>query len=429
MQIIEISPKNVVMFVGVSGSGKTTLSRQLGKGVAISSDWCRELVSDDESDQTATKWAFEVLYKIVEGRMAMGRRVAVDATFLKKKDRKVLIDLARNKGYGVHALVVNTPLDVCLQRNAIRENPRPVEVLLRQREQFEMTLKELLQGHQEEGITRLDVIEDTENVQLKWIDPIVKDEYPGPFDIIGDVHGCYEELVQLLDRLGYRVLEDGSFGHPDGRTLVFVGDLVDRGPDSGQVLKLAIDMLERGRALWARGNHDDKMIRALKGNPVEIGPDLQKTLDQIEALDEYALKDRLLKAWNEGKIPHHLVLDGGKLVVAHAGIKEDMIGDDSKRTQQFCLYGDVDQEALKAGVLIRRNWAKDYHGKALVVYGHTVVDDPERINNTINIDTGAAFGGSLTAYRYPEDQLVSVISKRQYADRYAVVRPLSKRAV
>lgn len=428
MEPIHISTKDVVMFVGPSGAGKSTLSKQLGDDVVVSSDWCRKLVSDDEFDQTSTKWAFRVLCGIVEARMALKKKVAVDATFLKKKDRKVLIDLARHRGYGVHAIVVNTPFEECLRRNQIRENPRPVSVLERHREQFEVALQELLDGYHDEGITTLTVVDDTESVQLRWRNPSVKgkDEFPGPFDIIGDVHGCYEELLQLLEQLGYENHEDGIWRHPEGRIPVFVGDLVDRGPQSGLVVKLVLGMVEKGLALWSRGNHDDKMLRALKGNPVEVSLDLQKTLDQIAELE---LQERLLKAWVRGLIPHHLVLDEGKLVVAHAGIKEDMIGDDSKQTENFCLYGDVDYEALMAGEVIRKPWATNYKGEALVVYGHTVVDDPERVNNTINIDTGCVFGGCLTAFRYPEDELVSVVAKRQYYERHERFKPTVKRAV
>src|SRR5262249_62279240 len=86
----------------------------------------------------------------------------------------------------------------------------------------------------------------------------------GPFDLIGDVHGCAEELEELLGLLGYR-LSEGAYVHPEGRTAIFLGDLVDRGPRVLDALRIPRSMAERGSALCLPGNHDVKFLRWLNG--------------------------------------------------------------------------------------------------------------------------------------------------------------------
>lgn len=237
------------------------------------------------------------------------------------------------------------------------------------------------------------------------------------FDIVGDVHGCASELMDLMHRMGYVRSEDRGYYHPDSRTLVFVGDLVDRGPDSMAVLDIALTMVETGEALWVEGNHDNKFFRWLKGNPVKAANGLPGTIEAFTSAPKSVQKtrrQRIRRCLEQKMIHPYVILDEGRLVVSHAGIKADMIGKYSSAVRAFCLYGDVDREALKGGVLIRRDWADDYDGDAFVVYGHTVVPEPLAKNNTINIDTGCCFGGSLTAYRYPEHTIMSVKAKAIY---------------
>jgi protein phosphatase len=116
----------------------------------------------------------------------------------------------------------------------------------------------------------------------------------------------------------------------------------------------------------------------------------------------------------------HLVFDDGKLVVVHAGLKESMHGRGSGSVREFALYGETTGETDEFGLPVRYNWATDYRGKALVVYGHTPVPEPLFLNNTVNIDTGCVFGGQLTALRYPEREIVSVKAHRIY---YEPARP------
>jgi protein phosphatase len=241
----------------------------------------------------------------------------------------------------------------------------------------------------------------------------------GPFDIIGDVHGCCSELEQLLRLLGYRLeseaLKDSIWGpglwsHPQGRLAVFLGDLADRGPRVLDTFRLAINMIDSGNALCVCGNHDDKLRRQLMGREVKVSHGLERSLAEINRFP--GLREPLIEFI--GALPTHLVLDGRKLIAAHGGLKEELHGQDSSEARHFALYGDATGEIDQAGYPVRRDWAAGYRGEAAVVYGHTPVREPEWINNTVNIDTGCVFGGRLTALRYPERQFVSVKAERAY---------------
>lgn len=234
----------------------------------------------------------------------------------------------------------------------------------------------------------------------------------GPFDIIGDVHGCIDELTELLGKLGYTV--NGSRVRPPaGRRAVFVGDLIDRGPDSVGALRLAMDMVEDGTAFCVPGNHDAKLLKKLQGRNVQLLHGLDKTLAQLGAQPpEFSERVRMFFE----SLPNHIILDGGKLVVAHAGIREDLIGQRDDQVQSFVLFGDTTGKTDEYGLPVRRNWAANYKGKALIVYGHTPQPEPVWLNNTVNIDTGCVFGGALTALRYPERELVSVPARWTYSE-------------
>jgi protein phosphatase len=254
----------------------------------------------------------------------------------------------------------------------------------------------------------------TPDEMAAWSDR--RDEH-GPFDVIGDVHGCFDELVELLRLLGYRPDIVAGMRHPR-RCAIFVGDLVDRGPKIVETVALVWRMVREGEAFCVPGNHDNKLLRYLRGNPVQISHGLDASIAQIEALPASERADWIPEyEWFIGGLGTHLVLDGGHLVVAHAGIRETDQGRDSPRIRAFTLYGLTTGEHDEQGLPIRLNWAADYTGVAAVVYGHTPIAESVWQNNTINIDTGCVFGGRLTALRWPERELVSVSARQVYAVR------------
>lgn len=266
--------------------------------------------------------------------------------------------------------------------------------------------------------------------------PNVQDDTPPPYDLVGDVHGCIDELRELLGRLGYQERPSGGVRHPGGRTLVFLGDLGDRGPDAFAVWKLVLASLESGVARLVPGNHDAKLVRFLEGREPERSGGFDRTVEQWQALP-VAERQRLgpLIERTIKDLPPYLILDHGRLVAVHAGLEEEMIGLVDRRISLFARWGEKTGEHSPEGLPIRRDWAGDYRGPALIVYGHTPTPEPRFRNNTINIDQGCAFGGSLTALRYPEREIVSVPAQRVYAEPDmagrvwdAELRPLAKLA-
>jgi protein phosphatase len=409
---IRIPELSLVVLIGSSGSGKSTFARRHFKPYeVISSDFCRGLVSNDENDQSATKDAFEMLHFIARKRLARGHFTAVDATNVQPESRKPLVSIAREYHVLPVAIVLNTPERICHERNQQRPDRSFGPHVVRNQQQ---DLRRSLRGLEREGFRHVFVLSKAEEIEAAEIirEPLWNDlrHEQGPFDIVGDVHGCYDELLELLNKLGYR-FEAERLIPPDGRKLVFVGDLVDRGPKIPEVLKLAMDGVEQGSALCVPGNHDMKLLRKLNGKNVQMTHGLADSVQQLESYP--AEFTQRVKAFLDDLVSHY-VLDGGNLVVAHAGMKEEMQGRGSGKVREFALFGETTGETDEFGLSVRYNWAADYRGKAMVVYGHTPVAEPEWLNRTINIDTGCVFGGKLTALRYPERELVSVPAQRTY---------------
>ena len=416
---IEIPELALVVLVGASGSGKSTFAgRHFLPTEVVSSDQCRGLVGDDETDQSVTAAAFSLLHEIVDRRLEVGRLTVVDATNIKREDRKPLLELARKWDVLTAAIVFDLPIEVCFDHNRIRSDRTTPEYAIRRQHKAVSRSKKALPKERFNRVHIIDSVEDFDRAELSrsklWTD---RRDDSGPFDIIGDIHGCDAELVRLLDRLGYDV-DRSPVAHPDGRRVVFLGDLVDRGPGSDRVLEIAMSMTKHGSAICVLGNHENKLGRALSGRNVTVSHGLAETLEQLEA-GSPDFKDEVGSFI--GGLVSHYILDGGDLVVAHAGLPERYQGRSSGRVRSIALYGDTDGETDEFGLPIRYPWAEDYRGSATVVYGHTPVPEAEWINNTICIDTGAVFGGRLTALRWPEKEIVSVDSAREY---YEPVRPL-----
>jgi protein phosphatase len=419
---LAIPELSLVALVGVSGSGKSSFAaRHFAKTEVVSSDFCRGLVSDDENDQAATEAAFDVLHFIAGKRLAAGKLTVVDATNVQPESRRPLVALAKKHHVLSVAIVLDVPSEVCAERNARRpDRDFGAHVLRNQKSQLRRSMKNL----RREGFHKVFFLSGVEEIDAATIvrEPLWNDRRSdhGPFDIIGDVHGCFDELTALLGNLGYEVSDDGTGAHhPEGRRAFFVGDLVDRGPATPSVLRLAIGMVEAGDALCIPGNHEAKLLRALQGRNVTKSHGLAETLEQLAA--EPPEFSKQVAEFIDGLVSH-LVLDDGRLVIAHAGLREDMHGRASGAVRSFALYGDTTGETDEFGLPVRYPWAEDYRGDAFVVYGHTPVPEATWLNRTICVDTGCVFGGHLTALRYPERELVSVPAARTY---WEPARPLT----
>ncbi|TPQ17510.1 polynucleotide kinase-phosphatase [Streptomyces sporangiiformans] len=417
---LPVTDLSLVVLIGASGSGKSTFARRHFKPTeVISSDFCRGLVADDENDQSASRDAFDVLHYIAGKRLAAGRRTVVDATSVQQESRKQLIDLAKKHDVLPIAIVLDVPEEVCAERNAARSDRAgmPRRVIQRHTRELRRSLRHL----EREGFRKVHILRGVEEIESAGIRTEKRfndlTHLTGPFDIIGDIHGCASELESLLGKLGY---VDGA--HPEGRTAVFVGDLVDRGPDTPGVLRRVMSMVGSGDALCVPGNHENKYGRYLKGRKVQHTHGLAETIEQME--DESEEFKQQVREFVDGLVSHY-VLDEGRLVVCHAGLPEKYHGRTSGRVRSHALYGDTTGETDEFGLPVRYPWAEDYRGRAAVVYGHTPVPTATWLNNTICLDTGAVFGGKLTALRWPERELVDVPAERVW---YEPAKPLTTEA-
>lgn len=429
-RVLPVTDLSLVVLIGSTGSGKSTFARRHFKPTeVISSDFCRGLVSDDENDQSATGDAFDVLHYVAGKRLAAGRLTVVDATSVQSESRRALVRLAREHDVLPIAIVLDVPADVCVARNADRPDRAHLKrhVVDRQQRELRRSLRQL----EREGFRAVYILRGTAEIGAARVElePRYNDKrhLTGPFDIVGDIHGCRSELETLLAALGYQLRRDGegrSVGaaHPEGRTAVFVGDLVDRGPDSPGVLRLAMGMLAEGTALCVSGNHENRLGRYLRGRGVQHTHGLAETIEQLEKEDtrDPAFRPKV-KEFVTSLVSHY-VLDAGALVVCHAGLPEKYHGRTSGRVRSFAMYGDTTGETDEYGLPVRYPWAEEYRGRAVVVYGHTPVPRTGWLNNTLCLDTGCVFGNELTALRWPERQTVAVPAERVW---YEPVRPLT----
>jgi polynucleotide kinase-phosphatase len=430
---IKIPELSLVVLIGISGSGKSSFAKKHFKETEIlSSDKCRGIVSDDENNQAATDDAFELLHYIASKRLKNGLLTVVDATNVQPEARKPLVQLAKNYHCLPVAIVLDVPEKVCEERNENRPDRNfGKHVTRQQRSQLRRSIKHL-KGEGFRHIFVLDSVEEIESITAIKRDKLYNDrkDVKGPFDIIGDVHGCFTELTELLIKLGYTINHTdeahGNYGFnvetPEGRKAIFLGDLVDRGPDSPAVLKLVMSMVKSGAAYCVPGNHDMKLQKYLNGKDVQLKHGLSLTVEQLKTENSHFINQ--LKDFLYGLVSHY-VFDNGRLVVAHAGLKEEMQGRGSGAVRSFCMFGETTGETDEFGLPVRFNWASEYRGKAMVVYGHTPVPEAQWLNRTIDIDTGCVFGGKLSALRYPEEELVSVDAKQIYAEP---ARPLNWKA-
>ena len=420
---VNIPDFGLVMLIGPTGAGKSTFAaKHFRPSEVLSSDHYRSVVGDDEHTYRTTKDAFDAMAYVAGKRLAARRVAVVDATNLYKEHRGAFTALAHRHHAPFTGVVFDLSESVCQRHNALRPDPRPRHVVRQQWHALRRGMKSL----SKEGFRRrfrLRTPEEAAGAEvLRKPLPCDRRDLTGTFDVIGDVHGCEAEMIALLAKLGYAVNagtgEDAearlAVTHPEGRTAVFVGDLVDRGPSSTGVLRIVMDMVEQGIALVVQGNHDNKLGRALAGRNVQRTHGLAETMAALEAGPE-ELRTRVRRFIETGMATHY-VLDSGKLVVAHAGMTEDLQNRAGGGVREFGLYGDSTGDTDDDGEPLRGDWAKDYRGQASVVYGHTAVREPKWVNSTLCIDTGCAWGGSLTALRYPERELASVPAGAAYAE-------------
>lgn len=418
---ISIPDFSLVVLIGPTGSGKSSFARKHFRDTEIvSSDACRAVVSDDETDQAASGDAFELLRLTAGIRLRRRKLTVIDATSVQPRDRAELVQLARQYHALPVALVLNIDPDLCHERNQDRPNRAFGPHVARNHSK---ALRRGLRGLQKEGFRQVHIMNSPEDVGRLEIarEPLWTDlrHDNGPFDIIGDIHGCFDELTGLLETLGYDLdpyeADETllSARHPEGRRVYFVGDITDRGPRNVDCLRLVMGMCAEGTGHCVMGNHDFKLSKWLKGRDVKLTHGLDLTVAELTACSDDFRKQVSDFIYD---LRSHAWLAGGRLVVAHAGLKADMHGRGSAAVRSFAMFGETTGEVDEFGLPIRLEWARDYRGDAEVVYGHTPTLEAEWLNSTLCIDTGCVFGGKLTALRWPERETVSIPAARQYSE-------------
>jgi len=421
----------LVILIGPSGSGKSSFARRhFLETEIISSDHCRALVSDDETDQAASADAFKLLHETAAIRLRRRKLTVIDATSVHRAHRANLVTLARRYHALPVALVLDIDPEICHARNAERPNRAfPIDVPRSHSRALTRSLKRL----QQEGFRQIHIWRSPEEIDRVTIarEPLPTDcrSETGPFDIIGDIHGCFDEATALLTRLGYTIdaFDDAAEDlirarHPEGRIAFFVGDLCDRGPRNVASLRLVMGMCAEGSGRCVIGNHDFKLEKWLRGKTTTLSHGLDVTVAELQQRSpDFRDKVRHFIAG----LRSHAWLAGGGLVIAHAGLRQEMHGRDTGTIRAFAMFGETTGEVDEFGLPVRLEWARSYNGAAEVVFGHTPMPEARWLNNTLCVDTGCVYGNKLTAFRWPEGEIVDVAAKQQYA---VPKKPLSANA-
>lgn len=432
----------IVLLVGPSNSGKSTLlksmieNKKILSSEVVSSDEFRVLVSNiefidwrerpkDEADclfdeyQSISKEAFSMMDSVIEARCRLNKLTFVDATHLHPDDRKRYISLARKKHVPIVTVVLDIPLDTLIERDDQRDDPRGKRRIKQQYQVFKREKRFI----KKEGYTSTYFLNETNNIELvRRSNPIEIDVKHG-IDIIGDIHGCYDEMILVIEKLGYQKNQQDLYMHPDGRKFISLGDVMSRGPESLKTMLFFLRHVQNNLAYMIDSNHGWKIARWLDGRNVTLNHGDEKVAEDFKQYEEEfgikraeeikcTLKEFLLQA------PSHYVFTKNgvqTLICTHAGIKDEFIGKQSHDISDFCRYGDTDGFNQK-GKPIRKDWFINHKTNTLVVWGHDPKPQPLLINNTINIDQGVVFGGKLTAFRFPEKEFVSIKALNDYSE-------------
>ena len=406
---MDLNKRSLILLSGPIGSGKSTFGKDFFDQHVVSADTLREVISGDANNQAVSRDAFDILTSIIDAKMRHDFPVIVDNLNHRTSSRKDLYRLADKYGYDkVVILFDHVDLATCQKQNVSRTKVVPADIVAKKYKEFRDNIKFLAEENLKDIIHASDV---KEPFTFTGVDSNETHDEIEKCVVIGDVHGCVSELMALVKKID-------ADGYADYK-LVFVGDLTDRGPSNAGVLEYVMYLVESGRAICVRGNHDDKLFRYLKGNSVKLNDALSKTAYQIENHTDKDFKGKVLSFL--AKMPLYIELDSGKLVVSHAGIEDSMIGkSEFGAIRTFCLYGKITGKKDADGFPERLDWAAErvVNDKSpLIVYGHHAqMEGPYAINKTVNVDTACCFGKQLTGYVYPEGKYVTVEAFETYAE-------------
>ncbi|NPA54603.1 MAG: metallophosphoesterase [Aquificae bacterium] len=244
------------------------------------------------------------------------------------------------------------------------------------------------------------------------MDNFLKIKVEKTFAVIGDVHGCFVEFKALVEKIRKE--------YGKNTLIISVGDTVDRGDYNIKTVEYCFSLKKEGYFIEVQSNHNYKFYRWLKGRNVNVSHGLQKTINEFLSLEEKEreiFKEKFIKYYEE--CPLYLIVETPKddVIVAHAGIKDEMIGKVNKRIKAFVLYGETTGKFTEKGFPERLDWTKDRVVKPdspKIVYGHVVYDEPYINNKCYGIDTGCVLGNKLTAYLPLEEKFIFEKARKTY---------------
>jgi len=421
-RILTLRPGDAVMMIGPCGSGKSTFLKAHFKSTQIlSTDAMRGVITDNVNDQTCSKQAHEAVAYFLGLRSSRGMITALDATFLHSKSRDQMRDALKASGVGkLHAVIFNIDPEICEERVAIRGRERrndivsvPPGIATR----HSTTLRSQISALRREKFATLIEINHPDQVPTIVVEEKRREETfndigAGRVDVVGDIHGCFDELVILASRLGYivgpydPVSEDPiKVSHPEGRKMLLLGDLVDRGPHNRDVLRFAMGLVHYGAGDLVLGNHDAKFARALDGANVTRNNGLHETMIEIEACSEaFRRATSALLAFTPlvTRMKATGRADGATTIFGvHAALPEEIQDKSSNpgMLRNIALYGVTTGATSEDGFPERLDWAADYTAAPIVLHGHTPMEEARSLNRVVCLDTGCVFGGKLSALR------------------------------
>lgn len=416
MAEIRIPKTSLVVLCGPAASGKSTFARRyFPPEWVVSSDQCRKMVCGDEANQAASADAFSLLYEIVERRLKWGQMTVVDATSLSPIARHRLLELAHRYDFQPVALLFNIDLETCQRWDENRSRKVGLEILTRQMEKLAAAQAQI----KSEGFYKVFALEreDLDSSKIVLVPLRVESVPPPPYDILGDIHGCADELEAMLIRLGYKQDEKGIWQTPSERTLVFIGDLTDYGEKSVEVVWMVHSLMEQMKVVYIAGDHCQRLYDYLTGKQkLENGGGFETTLAQLHHLDDSEREKWIQTFINlfRRALPYAM-LDGGKLIASHAGIRHRMVGRLSSRIIRYCLHGESEGRYSRQSIVPTQTSLAANITHPLVVSGHTPRQDFEQSGHTLYIDLGCVFGGSLGAFRYPEMEMIKIPARKKYS--------------
>ncbi|MDF2606644.1 MAG: polynucleotide kinasephosphatase [Bacillales bacterium] len=426
---MQIPHSGIVLLIGPSNSGKSTFLNDLIMievilaSEVVSSDDFRLMISDidfiewknrpkDESDALQDLYtrisveAFALMDTVVEARCRLNKLTFVDATHLQHGDRKKYIDMARRNHVPIVAIVMNIPEDILLTRDSNRDHPRGMRRVKQQYQRFIIERK----SFKDEGFSLIYYVDEYENPSIVRQKNPLELNVGGGIDFIGDINGCYNEMISLLSKLGYRENENRLFVHSNGRKFVSIGNVMSSGPESLKSIIFLKRHVDSNLAYMVDSNNGNELAKWINEDNKSIDQKLASDFEAykmehgIEKIEE--LKEEL-KQFLFNSPSHYVFTENGVqiLVCSHAGIKDHYIGKQSPRISEFCRGGDNNSE----------EWYLEHKINLLIVWGHYLKQYPLIENNTVNINQGAVYGGNLTAFRYPEREVVSMKSAMNYS--------------